>query len=139
MDKWLAKFLDDTLEKRTDKTDILPQTVSVSGMSVPFPECPGEITTAHTASPYAPPLQSGWVVTYYDGQGRLSGGWEQRETSIVKQCHGTGQNCRVELSGGQRIPLRSIRAVGQTDQEGRLLAAWTVGEHGYDGRTEGRA
>ena len=33
MDKWLAKFLDDTLEKRTDKADMLPELVSMSGMS----------------------------------------------------------------------------------------------------------
>jgi hypothetical protein len=134
MDKWLAKFLDDTLEDRPDKPDILPQTVSVSGMSGPFPKSLAEITTHQTAPPSTPPLQTGWIVTYFDRHGRLCGGWEERETSTVKQCHGTGQGCQVELSSGQRIPIRAIRAVGQTNEQGRLLAAWTVREHGLDGK-----
>ncbi|MGZ8373314.1 MAG: hypothetical protein ACXW4A_00160 [Nitrospira sp.] len=37
MDKWLAKFLDETPEYRTDKPDILPEGVRVSGLSGPFP------------------------------------------------------------------------------------------------------
>lgn len=41
MDKWLTKFLDDTLEKGTDKTDSLPDPVSVSGMSVSSSRGPG--------------------------------------------------------------------------------------------------
>jgi len=57
MDKWLAKFLDDTLENQTDKTDSLTELVSVSGMSVPFSENPGENSQAP-----APPLQPGWLV-----------------------------------------------------------------------------
>ena len=79
------------------------------------------------------PLPRHCFVTYIDGHGRLLGGWDERATSTVKRCHGTGQSCQVELSDGRRIPLRSIRAVGQTNEDGRLLAAWTVRECGLDG------
>lgn len=34
MDQWFAKFLDGSLGNRTDKPDSLPESVSVSGMSV---------------------------------------------------------------------------------------------------------
>jgi hypothetical protein len=83
--------------------------------------------------PPASPLPHHCFVTYIDARGALCGGWDERGTSRVTQCHGTGGNCQVELSDGRRIPLRSIRAVGQTDAAGNLLAAWTVREHGYDG------
>ena len=91
------------------------------------------IVTRETPSPPAPPLQPGWVVAYTDRQGRLCGGWDERATSTVKCCHGTGQALR---SGAKRWPKDSPAvhpAVGQTNEEGRLLAAWTVREHGFDG------
>jgi hypothetical protein len=81
----------------------------------------------------ASPLPSHCFVTYTDSQGRLRGGWDEQATSTVRGCHGMGQGCEVELSDGRRIPLRSIRAVGQTNENGRLMAAWTVRVHGYDG------
>lgn len=42
MDLWFAKFLDGSLEHRTDKPDRLPQSASVSGKSAPFPKSTGE-------------------------------------------------------------------------------------------------
>ncbi|MEQ1679274.1 MAG: hypothetical protein ABL950_01510 [Nitrospira sp.] len=63
MDKWLAKFLDETLEDRTDKTDIVPKSGSVSGMSGPISGIPPEIDQTQTNDvPPAPPLKPGdWV------------------------------------------------------------------------------
>lgn len=87
--------------------------------------------TSLAAESPASPLPRHCFVTYTDRLGRLCGGWEERATSTVKRCHGTGQSCEVELSDGRRIPLRSIRAVGQTNEEGRLLAAWTVRDCGF--------
>jgi hypothetical protein len=32
------------------------------------------------------------------------------------------------------MPLSQVRSVGQTDEAGQIVAAWTVREHGYDGQ-----
>ena len=42
MDKWLAKFLDGSSENGTDIPDTMPESASVSGMSVSFPKSTGE-------------------------------------------------------------------------------------------------
>lgn len=83
--------------------------------------------------PPASPLPLHCFVTYTDSQGRLCGGWDERNACTVKQCHGVGPDCRVELAKGGMIPLRAVRAVGSLNAEGRLIAAWSVREHGYDG------
>ena len=46
---------------------------------------------------------------------------------------GTGQAGGLVLTDGEHLPLSSIRAVGQTSEDGRLLAAWTVRECGLNG------
>lgn len=83
--------------------------------------------------PSTSPLPPYCFVTYIDTQGRLRGGWDERATCTVKQSHGVGANCQVELANGVRIPLRAVRAVGHLNAAGRLVGAWTVREHGYDG------
>lgn len=133
MGKWLTKFLTEYREPVPDKPDILP---SVSGMSgcTPKNSFQNEGPADSGATLSRPSLEAGWVVAYIDRQGKLCGGWGERDQSTVKQCHGTGQDCQVEFSDGRLIPLRAVRTVGQTNAEGRLIAAWTVREHGYDGQ-----
>ncbi|MDK2743478.1 MAG: hypothetical protein NDI90_11230 [Nitrospira sp. BO4] len=83
-----------------------------------------------------PPLQPGWLVTYQDKAGNLCGGPEDREHGTVQECLWDAGRWLVCLADGERVPLSFIRAVGQTDLKGRLCAAWTVREHGYDGRKQ---
>jgi len=85
------------------------------------------------ALPLAPPLQTGWFVTYTDRQGRFCGGWEDRRNATVMSCAWTARGWSVHLSDGQAIPLAAVRCVGQTDEHGDLKAAWPVRECGLDG------
>ena len=137
MDKWLAKFLDNTLENRTDKTDILPRLVSVSGMSVPFPESLEKISPSRPGSPIdqapTPPLHPGWLVVYRDQRGALCGGCDDRQHGTVAECRWSAGAWTVTLTDGQTIPLSRVRSVGAVDHKGRLYGAWEVNTHGYDG------
>lgn len=132
MGKWLTKFLDETPEDQTDIPDTLGDSGRMSALSVPLPA-----TQARNFHPFiapsASPLPAYCFVAYTDTQGRLRGGWDERSTCTVIQCHGVGARCQVELSNGDRIPLRAVRSVGQLNAEGSLVSAWTVREHGYDG------
>ena len=87
-------------------------------------------------APPAEPLQSGWLVCYRDRAGRLAGGCDDRQNGTVEQCQWDDAAWLVWLTNGDALPLRRIRSVGKTDATGRIVAAWTVREHGYDG--EGR-
>lgn len=42
----------------------------------------------------------------------------------------------IALTNGESLPLGRIVSVGKTDAMGKVVAAWTVKQHGYDG--EGR-
>jgi hypothetical protein len=81
----------------------------------------------------APPLQPGWFVTYTDRQGRLCGGWDDRQKPTVTHCVWSERGWSVHLSDGQAVPLAAVRCIGQTDEQGALKAAWSVREHGLDG------
>lgn len=91
--------------------------------------------TGSGASP-EPPIRSGWLVTYRDREGKLCGGSEDRARGTVTECRWESGKWTLRLTNGERVPLWRVQAVGQTDSTGRILAAWTVREHGYDG--EGR-
>ncbi|MDC8450818.1 MAG: hypothetical protein LV473_21035 [Nitrospira sp.] len=80
-----------------------------------------------------PPIKPGWLVTYRKRDGRLCGGSEDRAHGTVKACVWNGIGWDVCLTDTQRMPLLAVRAVAKTDQAGRILAAWSVREHGYDG------
>ena len=80
-----------------------------------------------------PPLSPGWLVVYRDQRGTLRGGVDEREHGTVKECQWQGTGWFVVLISGESLPLSIIRAVGQTNGEGRLVAAWTVREHGLNG------
>jgi len=128
MGKWLDKFSADTQESLPDIPDILP---SVSGLSGPHIEVSAEITPN-------PPLQPGWLVAYRDRQGVLCGGCDDRQHGTVQACQWDGNGWTLWLTDGQRMPLSMIRSVGQTDDTGQIVAAWTVREHGYDGEGSAR-
>lgn len=83
-----------------------------------------------------PPIQPGWLVTHQDKTGNLCGGSEDREHGTVQENRWDAGRWLVCLTDGQRVPLSLIRTVGQTDPNGRLCAAWTVRERGYDGRKQ---
>lgn len=51
MGKYLDKVKHLQPEQRTDKTDRLPESVSVSGMSGPFPKSPGENSSPQPTAP----------------------------------------------------------------------------------------
>lgn len=136
MDRWLVKFLDETLEDRTDIPDTLPDSVRMSVLSVPLPGILAEKLPSPSPAPQTSPLPPYCFVTYTDSQWRLRGGWGARDTCTVRQCHGGGAACQVELFNRDLIPLQAVRAVGQLNAEGRLVAVWTVREHGYDGRKQ---
>ena len=129
MGKWLAKFSADIQESRTDIADIVPTLPALSALSVPHIEIPAETTPTL-------PLQPGWLVAYRDQLGGLCGGCDDRQHGTVQECRWTAGAWTVYLTDGQEMPLSIIRSVGQTDDAGQIVAAWTVKEHGYDG--EGR-
>ena len=82
------------------------------------------------------PLQPGWLVSYRDQRGALCGGCDDRQHGTIQECRWTAGAWTVHLTDGQEMPLSIVRSVGQTDDAGQIVAAWTVKEHGYDG--EGR-
>jgi len=80
-----------------------------------------------------PPLSPRWVVAYRSADGQLRGGYDDREAGTVKECRWDGHGWTVHLRNGDGLPLSRVVSVGQTDRTGRIIAAWTVREHGYDG------
>ena len=131
MGKWLAKFLADTHDSLPDIPDILP---SVSGLSGPDVDVSVTNTPPDSADEPTPPIAPGWLVVYRDRRGGLRGGCDDRQHGTVEVCRWDGAGWMVHLTDGQQLPLLIIRAVGQTDATGRLIVAWTVPEHGFDGK-----
>jgi hypothetical protein len=80
------------------------------------------------------PLQPGWLVVYRDAHGELSGGCLDRAHGTVEGCEWDGSRWTVSLTDGTKIPLRIILAVAETEHTGQVIAAWTVRDHGYDGK-----
>ena len=82
-----------------------------------------------------PPLLPGWLVTYRDRDGRLCGGADDRQHGTIERLEWipVHRTFEVILIGGQRLQLRQIRSIGQTDTTGKVIAAWTVEDHGHDG------
>lgn len=83
--------------------------------------------------PPAEPLQSGWLVAYRDHRGQLRGGCDEREAGTVAACQWDGRGWTVLLTNKDTLRLSQIVSVGNTDQDGRIVAAWNVRAHGYDG------
>jgi len=123
MGKWLSNFLAEYQDSLPDIPDSLS---NVSGLSGPDTRELVEIAPVS-------PLQPGWLVVYQNRGLALCGGFDDREHGTVEACQWDGQTWTVKLTDGQHLSLIAIRSVGQTDSTGRLVAAWTVREHGYDG------
>lgn len=87
-------------------------------------------TIVLSVDPPTEPLQPGWLVAYHDRRGVLCGGCVDREHGTVHECRWDGTGWTVNLTDGQQLPLSLIRSVGQTDDTGQIVAAWTVREHG---------
>lgn len=109
----------------------------VCGVNLPSaPEDqPSQVTPEHQRRIEEPlaPILPGWLVTYRDQEGRLCGGSEDKAHGTVQECAWDAGRWTVCLTDGQQVPLWRMKAVGQTDDNGRICAAWTVREHGYDG------
>jgi hypothetical protein len=103
---------------------------------LPQPEVPGSLSGPAdlvTSLPPSPPLQRGWIVAYRDREGHLCGGSDDRAHGTVQSCEWARNGWAVLLTDGQCLPIFLIRSVGQTDANGKLRAAWTVRECGFDG------
>jgi hypothetical protein len=103
-----------------------------AGAKVRAVEAPSSNVVVKPAGP-TPPLHPGWLVAYRDRRGALCGGFDDRRHGTVQECRWEGNGWTVHLTDGQRLPLSIIRSVGQTDDAGQIVAAWTVQEHGADG------
>ena len=109
------------------KREGLPTEHAVGADSAPIiPSQPTEEPT--------PPLQAGWRIVYLDSLWKLAGGADDPEHGTVEACRWEGGAWSVHLTDGQEIPLSRIRSVAAMDYKGRLMGAWTVREHGYDGQ-----
>lgn len=91
------------------------------------------VTPPLVGGPPVPPIAKGWYVTYRDKNGTLQGGAEDRVHGTVKECRRESGRWMVYLTDGRQIFLDRIQAVAKTDAQGRVLGAWRVREHGYDG------
>lgn len=80
-----------------------------------------------------PPLQLGWLVTYRDRRGILCGGPDDLQRGTVAGMHYGTSGWTVSVADGTRFPLSVVRSVTKTDAHGKVLAGWTVREHGADG------
>lgn len=112
-------------------SDVHPR---VSAWSVRDREVSAQITPPRPANEPTPPLAAGWLVAYRDQSGALRGGCDDRQHGTVEASRWDGKAWTVTLTDGQEMPLSRIRSVGEMNSTGQIVAAWTVREHGYDGR-----
>lgn len=134
MGKWLAKFSSDSPESLPDITDTLP---SVSGLSGPDLESLPEIAGRDTSTGVPTSLiQPGWLVTYRAPDGRLQGGDLDRHHGALATSAYGAHGWIFTLTDGQAVHVSSIRGVSRTVADGRIVAAWTVREHGLDGEAQ---
>ena len=110
----------DRVEAERVATVPTPPTLVGEGSPLPMP-------------PPTSPLQPGWRVVYRDSQWKLAGGSDDPDHGTVKACRWIAGAWTVQITDGQEIPLSRIRSVAAMDYKGRLMGAWTVREHGYDG------
>ena len=113
-----------SLPAHTHTSEVFPNTRAEMKCET---KCEGSLTLPE------PPLQAGWLVAYRDPQNRLRGGCDEREAGTVQVCRWTGTTWTVLLTHGDMLPLSQIVSVGKTDSRGKVVAAWTVKAHGYDG------
>lgn len=80
-----------------------------------------------------PPIEPGWFVTYIDRRRKLQGGAEDRAHGTVKECRREAGRWMVYLTDGQQVFLERIVGVAKVNAQGRIVSAWRVKEHGFDG------
>lgn len=88
--------------------------------------------TSSAQSPEAP-IRPGWLVAYRDRHGALVGGSDDRARGTVQECRWEAGRWTVFLTNGQQVPLSQVVGVVKTGATGRIIVAWTVRRHGYDG------
>ena len=88
----------------------------------------GRVRVLGDATQPIAPIKPGWFVIYPNREGKLCGGFDEREHGTVLECRWEGTGWTVHLTDGQRLSLSIIRGVGKPNGAG-----WTVKEHGYDG------
>lgn len=123
------------MEELRELQAMIPEGSDILTSSIP----PEPVAAVLLPSPVATPqpilqIRPGWLVAYRDRHGTLSGGCDDRKHGTVRECQWDGMAWTVLLTDGQWLPLTSIRSVGKTNGEGKIVAAWTVREHGYDGK-----
>jgi hypothetical protein len=127
-------------DRRDDPSLSIPplHTHTSEGISAPMADLKCETKCEGSFTLPEPPLKVGWLVAYKDRQGRLRGGCEEREAGTVQTCEWNGAGWVVTLPNGDRLPLSKIVSVAKTDPQGRILSAWTVREHGFNGEGSAR-
>ena len=125
-----------TLSERED--GVSPNTPQLhthtsEGCSVPMADLKCETKCEDPFTLPEPPLHPGWLVVCRDAQGLLRGGCDERGAGTVAGCEWNGTGWTIHLLNGTTIPLRSVTSVGKTDAAGKVIAAWEVKRHGYDG------
>lgn len=134
MGKWLSKFSADIQGSLPDIPDTM---TSVSGLSGPDMEVSAKNTPAYPqaetfTAAATPPLQPGWLVSYYQHD-RLRGGCDGRDAGTVQACQWDGRSWLVILTNGASLSISRIVSVGQTDARGQVISAWRVRDHGVTG------
>lgn len=89
--------------------------------------------TSHTP---IPPVFPGWIVCWRDQAGQLKGGADARQDGTVRSCRRIGSQWVVELTTGAQVLERQIVGVASTNASGLITAAWTVRDHGLNGREQ---
>lgn len=82
------------------------------------------------------PILPGWLVAYRGPDGKLRGGWEERDHGTIRKGRFSDGGWIFTLTDGTEISVRAIVSVAQVALDGRVVAAWTVREHGLDGNRD---
>ena len=91
----------------------------------------GKVRLIETASEPLPPVPPGWHVAYRVN-GQLRGGFPDPAGQVVETAYCPETGWRLILADQTVLPLDRVVSVGKI-RNGRLVAAWVVGAHGYDG------
>jgi hypothetical protein len=97
------------------------------------PVAEGVPLSASPAATPAFPIYPGWLVAWRDSQGGLHGGDDERECGTVKEARYGAGGWSFTLVDGTEVPAKRIVSVAEVASDGRIIAAWTVRDHGLDG------
>jgi hypothetical protein len=121
-------------ESLPDITDTLH---SVSGLS--GPDLDNLLKNARPETSAAlpvPPIRPGWLITYRASDGRLQGGdFDRAHAAVAVSIYGD-HGWTFTLTDGKTVPMQAIRGVAKKACDGRIVAGWTVREHGLEGEDQ---